>query len=128
MGAVNFVKDLINLLTDPRILLPAAAILFFVAVNRKGFWSKRTALVLFPLAAVFVALSMLDPDFAPGVAFRICGFRWSEVSREAASPVLRTRAWRFATTGTCSHGRRRWRWWSPCTVAVPRCRWKSDTD
>jgi hypothetical protein len=64
MAAVEFVKNVINFLTDPRILLPLAAILFFFAINRRGFWTKRTALILFPLAAVFVALSMLDPDFA----------------------------------------------------------------
>jgi hypothetical protein len=64
MAAVEFAKNLINFLTDPRILLPVAAILFFFAVSRRGFWTKRTAVILFPLAAVFVALSMLDPDFA----------------------------------------------------------------
>jgi hypothetical protein len=64
MAAVEFVKDVINFLTDPRIFLPLAAVVFFLAINRRGVWTKKTAYVLFPLGAVFVAVSMLDPDFA----------------------------------------------------------------
>ena len=64
MAAVEFAKDVVNFLTNPPIFISVMALLFFVAINRRGFWTKRTALILFPLAAVFVALSMLDPDFA----------------------------------------------------------------
>jgi hypothetical protein len=63
MGAVAYAKDAVNFVTDPRILLPVAAAIFFYAINKRFVWSKRTALVLFPLAAVFVAVSMLDPNF-----------------------------------------------------------------
>jgi len=64
MAAVEFAKDVVNFLTNPPIFMSVMALLFFVAINRRGFWTRRTALILFPLAAVFVALSMLDPDFA----------------------------------------------------------------
>src|SRR3990172_6183253 len=64
MAAVEAVKNAINFLTDPRIFLPLAAVLFFLAINRRGVWTKKTALILFPLGALFVAVSMLDPDFA----------------------------------------------------------------
>jgi cytochrome b/b6/petD-like protein len=64
MAAVEFAKDVVNFLTNPPIFISVMALLFFVAINRRGVWTKRTALILFPLAAVFVALSMLDPDFA----------------------------------------------------------------
>jgi hypothetical protein len=64
MAAVEFAKDAVNFLTNPPIFISVMAVLFFFAINRRGFWTKKTAVVLFPLAAVFVALSMLDPDFA----------------------------------------------------------------
>jgi hypothetical protein len=64
MAAVEFAKDAVNFLTNPPIFISLMAVLFFVAVNRRAFWTRRTAMILFPLAAVFVALSMLDPDFA----------------------------------------------------------------
>jgi cytochrome b/b6/petD-like protein len=64
MAAVEFAKDAVNFLTNPPIFISLMAVVFFVAINRRAVWTKRTAMILFPLAAVFVALSMLDPDFA----------------------------------------------------------------
>src|SRR5262245_46448771 len=63
MAAVEFAKNAVNFLTNPPIFISLMAVLFFVAINRRGVWTRRTALILFPLAALFVAVSMLDPDF-----------------------------------------------------------------
>src|SRR5262245_55830476 len=63
MAAVEFAKDVINFLTNPPIFISLIAVLFLVAINRRAVWTKRTAMILFPLAALFVAVSTLDPDF-----------------------------------------------------------------
>jgi hypothetical protein len=63
MVIVNALKDAINFLTDPPIFITLAAILFFFAINRRAVWQPRVAAVGFILGALFVGVSMLDPDF-----------------------------------------------------------------
>jgi hypothetical protein len=64
MGAINAIKDAINFLTAPAIFISLAAILFFITLSRRGFWTKRVAIVGGVLGAAFVAVSMLDKNFA----------------------------------------------------------------
>jgi hypothetical protein len=64
MAAVELLKGVVNFLTNPPIFITLSTILFFVALPRRSFWSPRVALVSGVLGAIFVAVSMLDPDFA----------------------------------------------------------------
>src|SRR4029450_9500963 len=63
MGAINALKDAINFVTAPAIFISLAAVLFFIALPRRLFWTRRVVLVGMIAAPVFVAASMLDPDF-----------------------------------------------------------------
>ncbi len=61
---MEFIKDIINLLAAPQILITLAAILLFVSARyREIFYSTKAALILFPAMTVFLAVSMLDEDF-----------------------------------------------------------------
>jgi len=64
MAIVEGIKDAINFLTAPAIFISLAAVLFFVALASPRFWRPKVALALGILGAVFVGVSMLDPDFA----------------------------------------------------------------
>jgi len=64
MGAVDFAKDVVNALTNPPIFISLMAIGFFLVIGRRAFWRPKVALVVGILAAAFVAVSMLDPNFA----------------------------------------------------------------
>jgi hypothetical protein len=64
MGLVEAVKSFINLLTDPPIFITLASVLFLMSLRYKAFWKPRVALVLGVAGALFLAVSMLDPDFA----------------------------------------------------------------
>jgi hypothetical protein len=64
MAAVEFVKDVVNFLTRPEIFISLAALLFFASLRYRVFWRPRVAVALGSLAVVFLAVSMLDPDFA----------------------------------------------------------------
>ena len=64
MGAINAIKDAINFLTSPAIFISLAAVLFFITLSRRGFWTKRVAIVGGVLGTIFVAVSMLDKNFA----------------------------------------------------------------
>jgi hypothetical protein len=63
MAIVNALKDAINFLTKPEIFITLAAILFFWAINTRAIWRPRVALIGFTLGAIFVGVSMLDPNF-----------------------------------------------------------------
>ena len=69
MGAINAIKDAINFLTAPAIFISLAAILFFITLSRRGFWTKRVAIVGGVLGTIFVAVSMLDKNFALGATY-----------------------------------------------------------
>jgi hypothetical protein len=64
MALVNALKDAINYLTAPQIFITLVAILFFVSLRVKAFWSPRAALAMGIGAAAFLAVSMRDPNFA----------------------------------------------------------------
>jgi hypothetical protein len=64
VALVEAFKDLVNLLTKPEIFISLATVLFLLSLRYKGFWRPRVALTLGILGVVFVAASMLDPDFA----------------------------------------------------------------
>ena len=58
------IKDIINALTDPKILISLSAILLFVSVwKRHIFYTNKAAMILFPGIFLFIAVSMLDEDF-----------------------------------------------------------------
>jgi len=63
MAIVDALKDAINFLTKPEIFITLAAILLFWAINTRAIWRPRAALIGFTLGAVFVGVSMLDPNF-----------------------------------------------------------------
>ena len=63
MAFLETIKSLINSLTAPSIFISLATILLFVAINRRGFWQPKVALVIGILGTVFLGASMLDPDF-----------------------------------------------------------------
>jgi hypothetical protein len=63
MGAIEAIKDVINWLTAPSIFITLATVLLFVAINRKEFWTRTFAIVAGVLGTLFLAASMLDPDF-----------------------------------------------------------------
>ncbi len=64
MAAIEAIKSLINLLTDPPIFITLASVLFLLSLKSKAFWKPKVALVLGVAGTVFLAVSMLDPDFA----------------------------------------------------------------
>jgi hypothetical protein len=63
MAAIEAIKSLINTLTAPYFFITLASILFFFAINRRGFWRPKVALAIGLLGAAFLGVSMLDPDF-----------------------------------------------------------------
>ena len=63
MAIVNALKDAINFATKPEIFISLAAVLFLWALNRRAIWRPKVALAGFALGALFVGVSMLDPNF-----------------------------------------------------------------
>ncbi len=63
MIVVEFIKDAVNFLTNPPIFLTLAALLLLFTIGRPAFWRPRVALGLGIGGAIFLGLSMLDPDF-----------------------------------------------------------------
>jgi hypothetical protein len=61
---VDFLKSAINTLTTPWLFISLATVLFFASLRYKAFWRPRVALVLGIVAAVFLVVSMRDPNFA----------------------------------------------------------------
>ncbi len=64
MALVNALKSFINFLTAPEIFITAAAILFFLSLRYRAFWKPKVAIALGILATAFLAVSMLDENFA----------------------------------------------------------------
>jgi hypothetical protein len=64
MAAVEAIKDVINFLTAPAIFISLAVVLLGAAMFTRFLWQPRVALVLLVAGAVFLGVSMLDPDFA----------------------------------------------------------------
>src|SRR5688572_24959246 len=63
MIVVEFIKDAVNFLTNPPIFITLAAVLLLYTIGRPAFWRPRLALALGVVGAIFLGLSMLDPDF-----------------------------------------------------------------
>jgi hypothetical protein len=61
---IETLKGAVNSLTDPRIFITVAAILFVIALRSRGFWRARPAIIMGILAIAFLGVSMLDPNFA----------------------------------------------------------------
>lgn len=58
------IKDIINALADPKILITLSAILLFVSFRfRHIVYTNKAAMILFPGIFLFIAVSMLDEDF-----------------------------------------------------------------
>jgi hypothetical protein len=64
MAIVEGFKSLVNGLTTPWLFISLATLLFFASLRYKAFWKPRVALGMGIAGAVFVAVSLLDPDFA----------------------------------------------------------------
>src|SRR4029079_5931773 len=64
MGAVHFLKDVVNFLTKPELFITFVAIGFFLGLRGRPLWTPRVALVIGIAAAAFIGVSMLDPNFA----------------------------------------------------------------
>jgi Cytochrome b(C-terminal)/b6/petD len=67
MAFVDFLKSVVNFLTNPPLFISLAAVLFFLAFRSrlsKYVWRPGTALAVGILAAGFLSVSVLDPNFA----------------------------------------------------------------
>ena len=85
---MDFIKEFINFLTKPEILITLATLLLFVSAKyRATFYSNKAAVILFPGMILFLAISMLDenfflivtkPDNVPivGMLFLVPFFTW----------------------------------------------------
>src|SRR5688500_16246699 len=61
---MEFIKDFINFLSDPKILITISTILLFVSMKYpEKFYTNFAALVVFGSMTIFLILSMFDPDF-----------------------------------------------------------------
>lgn len=60
---MEFVQHLVNLLADPKLLLPIALVVFLIAVRTPAFWSKKGGLIALGSVLGFMGLSLFDPNF-----------------------------------------------------------------
>jgi len=61
---MEFIKDIINFLSDPKILITLTAVLLFVSLKYPGkFYTNRSAKIVFGSMFLFLILSVLDQDF-----------------------------------------------------------------
>jgi hypothetical protein len=60
---MEFVKTLVNLLSDPQFLLPIALIVFLISLRSPAFWTRKGGLIALASVLVFMGLSLLDPNF-----------------------------------------------------------------
>lgn len=61
---VDALKGAINFLTAPEIFITLASVLFFLSMRYKSFWEPKVAAILAVVATLFLAVSMLDHNFA----------------------------------------------------------------
>jgi len=61
---VEALKRIVNLVTTPPILITLATVFFFLALRYRVFWKARVALGAGLGGAAFLAVSVLDPNFA----------------------------------------------------------------
>lgn len=60
---MEYLKHIINVLTDPAILISASMVLFLIALQSRALWRPLPAKILFAFAVVFMLLSVQDPNF-----------------------------------------------------------------
>lgn len=60
---MEFVKHLVNLLADPKLLLPIALLVFLISLRGPAFWSKKGGLIALGSVLGFMGLSLVDPNF-----------------------------------------------------------------
>jgi len=60
---MELVQSIINTLSDPRLLLPIAIVIFLISLRRPGFWSIKGGLIALVLVLGFMSVSLLDPNF-----------------------------------------------------------------
>jgi hypothetical protein len=61
---MEFIKDIINFLSDPKILIVlASAVLFFSLKFPQTFYTNKSAFIVFGAMVLFLVLSMFDADF-----------------------------------------------------------------
>jgi hypothetical protein len=61
---VETLKHAVNVVTTPPVFITLAAVVFFLALRYPAFWKPRVALGAAVGALAFLAVSMLDPNFA----------------------------------------------------------------
>jgi len=64
MALVEAFKSVVNGLTTPWLFITLATLLFFASLRFKAFWKPQVALGVAIAAALFIGVSLLDPDFA----------------------------------------------------------------
>lgn len=60
---MDFLKSIINTISDPQFLLPIALIVFLISLRIPTFWSRKGGLIALGSVLVFMALSLMDPNF-----------------------------------------------------------------
>ena len=61
---VKALKEAVNFVTAPAILITMAAVVYFLAMRYRAFWKPRVALAAGMAGASFFAVSLFDPNFA----------------------------------------------------------------
>src|SRR5262245_46810967 len=101
MQFIDSLKDIINFLCDPRILITLAALFLFASLKWPAtFYSNKAAKILFGFMIAFFAVSLFDHDFRllvtkpdnvpiVGMLFLIPFFTWFSL-REAVRNDKRT--------------------------------------
>ena len=100
---IEFLKSIINTLTDPKILILGSSILLFVSLKYPHkFYTDKAAKIVFAAMFLFLAVSMFDPNFRlivtkpdnvpiVGMLFLVPFFTWFSM-REAVRNDQRTAA------------------------------------
>ncbi len=60
---MDFLKVMVNTLSDPPLLLPIALGILLIALRMPAIWSKKGGLISLSVVVGFFAVSMLDPNF-----------------------------------------------------------------
>jgi hypothetical protein len=61
---MEFLKNIINFLSSPEILITISAVLLIVSIQRPGkFYTNKAAIGVFGFMTIFLILSMFDADF-----------------------------------------------------------------
>src|SRR5262245_21658407 len=94
MQVIEFLKDIVNFIADPRILITLAAVFLFASLKWPStFYSDKAAKILFTIMISFFVISLFDADFRlvvtkpdnvpiVGMLFMIPFFTWFSM-REA---------------------------------------------